>query len=100
MTRQFRIVLLSGLFLWLSLAKVQSVWAKNARKWGSASPSMGLMQMPLVVPLFVQDRGFESTLVLVNTSSLSPYADVILSGLDSAQIVEERVQFTPHSQRR
>lgn len=56
--------------------------------------------MPTVAPLFLEDNQFTSTLVLVNASSLSTYADVTLTALNGSQITTQRVQFTPHSQRR
>src|SRR6266487_601888 len=58
------------------------------------------MQMPLVLPLFIQDRNFSSVLVLVNASGLSTYANVVVTGLDGREIKRERVNFSPHSQRR
>jgi hypothetical protein len=59
-----------------------------------------MMQMPVVAPLFIQNQDFRSTLILVNGSNVSTYADVVLTGLDGSQIASQRVQFSPHSQRR
>jgi hypothetical protein len=58
------------------------------------------MQMPLIVPLFLEDNQFTSTLTLVNNSTATTYADVTLRGLDGNTIASKRVDFTPHSQRR
>src|SRR5260370_32105823 len=58
-----------------------------------------MMQMPLVLPLFLQDEQFASTIVLVNGSAESRYADVALTGLDGKEINHRRVKFAPHSQR-
>ncbi len=63
-------------------------------------PQMGSMAMPLVAPLFIEDHEFTSTLVLVNGSILNTYADVAITGLDGQEITHQRVQFSPHSQRR
>lgn len=62
---------------------------------GAKMPAM----MPNVIPLFLQDRQFTSTLVLVNASAVSTYADVSLTARDGTHITTRRVQFTPHSQR-
>jgi len=56
------------------------------------------MPMPMVAPLFAQDRQFSSTLGMVNASNVSTFADVALTDLSGRQIAVKRVQFTPHSQ--
>jgi hypothetical protein len=58
-----------------------------------------LMAMPLVVPLFIQNEDFSSTLVLTNSADQSTYADVILTGTNGREITRRRVEFTAHSQR-
>ena len=78
-------------------AAVAGPKAKNAQTPStSAEPKM---RMPLVLPLFVQDQQFTSTLVLVNGSAESTYADVALTSLDGKEINHRRVRFAPHSQR-
>jgi hypothetical protein len=66
----------------------------------SAATDASMMRMPLVAPLFIEDRDFSSTLAMVNASSLNTFADVVLTGMDGVEIPRKRVQFTPHSQRR
>jgi hypothetical protein len=56
------------------------------------------MQMPAVVPLFIADGNFASTLVLVNGSSVQTYADVTVRSLDGKTVATKRVQFQPDSQ--
>lgn len=63
-------------------------------------PTEPPMQMPLVVPLFLEGNQFTSTLTLVNNSTATTYADVTIRGLDGTTIASKRVDFTPHSQRR
>jgi len=58
-----------------------------------------MMQMPMVIPLFIQNQDFSSTLVLTNSADQSTYADVILMGTDGREITRRRVEFTAHSQR-
>src|SRR5579864_40943 len=65
----------------------------------SAQASAPMIQMPMVFPLFVQNRDFSSTLVLTNAANQSTYADVILTATNGSQITTSRVQFTAHSQR-
>jgi len=59
-----------------------------------------MMAMPLVAPLFIQDRDFASTLVVVNGSAVTAVADVVLSGLDGREITRKTVSLTGHSQLR
>lgn len=54
--------------------------------------------MPNVIPLFLEDRQFTSTLVLVNASAVTTYADVGFTARNGAHITTQRVQFAPHSQ--
>jgi hypothetical protein len=93
MTRQLKLAVLSGLFLLSSLAMVRSVRAQSG-------PPTGMMQMPVVVPLFIEDSLFTSRLVMVNSSLVSTYADVVLRGLDGKEIAHQRVMFAPQSQQR
>jgi len=64
----------------------------------SKASSMSQMQMPIAAALFVEDGDFTSTLILVNGSSLSTYADVTLRRLDGTTAATIRVQFALHSQ--
>jgi hypothetical protein len=77
--------------------------ALKAKSHRTARPQNGpaapVMQMPLVVPLFIQDRTFTSNLIIVNTTNVNTYADVILSGLDGNKLVSQRIGLPPHSQR-
>lgn len=59
-----------------------------------------MMKMPLVVPLFIEDQHFSSTLVLVNQIFRSTFADVVLRGLDGREIARQRVEFPALSQQR
>src|SRR5216684_790076 len=78
-------------------AAVSTVKTKTTK---TSAPKAGpMMRMPLVLPLFLQDQQFTSTIVLVNGSAESTYADVTLTGLDGKEINHRRVEFTPHSQR-
>jgi hypothetical protein len=90
----------------------------NTNKSGNTSPAFGsvktypatpisgvpspptTMQMPLIVPLFLQGNHFSSTLTLVNNSTADTYADISLRGMDGNTIASRRVNFRPHSQRR
>ena len=53
---------------------------------------------PIILPLFVEDGAFTSTLILVNGTSLSTYADVALRAPDGTTVATQRVQFRPSSQ--
>ena len=77
-----------------------SLWCSVLDLGAPARASAQMMMMPLVVPLFVEDGQFTSTLVLVNGSSLNTYADVVASDLGGRDIATKRVEFSPHSQRR
>lgn len=66
----------------------------------SSASAEPMMRMPLVLPLFIQNQQFTSTLMIVNGSAESTYADVVLTGLDGKDINHRRVDFAPHSQRR
>jgi len=76
-----------------------------APKGSLSSPSSAqavtspMMAMPLVVPLFIQNEDFSSTLVLTNSADQATYADVILTGTNGREITRRRVEFTAHSQR-
>ncbi len=54
--------------------------------------------IPLVYPLFVEDGDFTSTLIMVNGSAMSTYADVALRSPDGTTVATQRVQFPPFSQ--
>src|SRR5262249_53101506 len=79
----------------------QPISRVHSKPGRTRSPAMGtITHMPLVVPLFIQNRNFTSTLVIVNDSKLNTYADVSLTALDGREITSQRVQFSPHSQQR
>jgi hypothetical protein len=61
-------------------------------------PASKMMAMPLVAPLFIEDGGFSSTLVLVNNSALTTYADVAVRDLRGETIGMRRVSFVPYGQ--
>lgn len=63
-------------------------------------PTAPMMQMPLAIPLFLVGNQFASTLILVNDSTATTYADVTLRGVDGQVLVSKRVNFTANSQRR
>jgi len=79
-------------------ARFPGVSRRSHRASAAQMPSM--MQMPVIAPLFIQDRNFSSALILVNASNIDTYADVILSGLDGSQIIKQSVGLSPNSQRR
>src|ERR1700736_4169922 len=85
-----RIVFLSGVLL---LSMAHRVSAQNA-------PKTGMMQMPVVVPLFIENSVFTSRLVMVNDSLVSTYADVMLRGLNGEHIGQQRVTVAANSQQR
>jgi hypothetical protein len=58
------------------------------------------MMMPFVVPLFIEDKDFTSSLGMVNDSIVTTYADLMLTDLNGTAITTYRVDFPPHSQRR
>lgn len=65
---------------------------------GAVEPAM--MHMPLVVPLFIEDGNYTSTLIMVNGTTKTTYADVTLRGLDGKTLIEKRVNFPSFSQQR
>lgn len=73
--------------------------ANVAAREASAVLTSATMQMPLVAPIFIEDDDFTSMLVMVNSSSVNTFADVVLTGMDGGEIARKRVQFTSHSQR-
>jgi hypothetical protein len=62
---------------------------------GTSTP---MMPMPLVAPLFIANEEFTSTLVLVNSSGLSTYADVTLRDRNGTNLAQQHVTFAPYSQ--
>jgi hypothetical protein len=76
----------------LNSSHMEAVAAANT----SPSP---MMTMPIVAPLFIDDGNFTSTLVLVNGSALSTYADITVRSREGKTVANRRVQFNPHSQR-
>jgi hypothetical protein len=81
--------------------KAKSASSSPSRTPQNPTPPMGsMMKMPVVAPLFVQNEEFSSTLVLVNDSSATTYADVVLTGLDGKEIAKRRVEMAPLNQQR
>jgi hypothetical protein len=72
----------------------------KAIPWRGQEAPSAMTQMPLILPLFIADRGFTSTLTIVNMTALSTYADVVISGADGSEITRKRVEFQPHSPQR
>lgn len=93
----FESVILSLVTIFLAVAAMWAADSKVAQPMGVKSATM--MEMPLVIPLFIQDQDFTSTLVMVNGSNAATAVDVVLTGLDGHEIKSQRVEFTQHSQR-
>jgi hypothetical protein len=72
--------------------------AASQQKTPSSSAAATTPQVPLVVPLFIDDGDFTSTLVLVNGGAVQTYADVTVRRQDGTTAATKRVQFAPHSQ--
>ena len=70
----------------------------QSNKGSSLTTAPPTMQMPNVVPLFIEDGEFTSTLILVNGSTVQTFADVAVRALDGKTVAKKRVQFQPHSQ--
>jgi hypothetical protein len=83
-------VLLSALFV-LFLAAADAATPKSPKKTTSTSAMM--MQMPMVVPLVLEDGDYTSTLVLVNGSAVQTNADVTVRALSGKAVATSRVQF-------
>lgn len=64
----------------------------------SANSTSAMTQMPAVIPLFIADGDFTSTLVLVNGSAVQTYADVTVRALNGSTVATKRVQFQPDTQ--
>jgi hypothetical protein len=80
--------------------RLGSTRAAETRTSQTPSTRMGAtVQMPLVVPLFIANDDFASSLVLVNGTAIETYADVVLHAPDGKEIARQRVNFSPHSQR-
>ena len=56
------------------------------------------VQGPVILPLFVEDGAFTTTLIVVNATALSTFADVALRAPDGTTVATQRVQFRPSSQ--
>jgi hypothetical protein len=56
------------------------------------------MQMPLVVPLFIENGDFTSTVVLVNASAERTYADTVVRDSEGHLVAQRRVRLAPTSQ--
>ena len=89
-------VLVSALFVPF-VAAADAVTPKTQKASTNSTPAM--MQMPMVVPLFLEDGDFTSTLVLVNGGAVQTYADVAVRALSGKIVATSRVQFQPHSLR-
>jgi hypothetical protein len=87
-------------FFAVVLFATSSILAANPKSANTQAAKGAMMQMPLVVPLFVENDEFKSTLGLVNGSAVSTYADVMVRDLDGKIIASQRAQFSAHSQQR
>jgi hypothetical protein len=58
------------------------------------------VEMPFVIPLFLENDKFTSALVLVNGISKNNYADVVVRSLSGNEVIKKRVSFTPHSRQK
>lgn len=77
----------------------KTVQNAGPQREGTALPSGSMMmQMPLVVPLFIEDSEFTSELIMVNASLEQTYADVVLRDIAGSTNVQRRVALAPHSQ--
>ena len=83
-------VLLSALFALLVVAADAATL--KAQKTSTNSTS-AMMQMPMGVPLFLEDGDFTSTLVLVNGGAVHTYADVTVPTVGGKTVATKRIQF-------
>lgn len=63
----------------------------------SANSDSKAMPMPLILPLFLADSKFNSTLVMVNGGGALTYADVAVRDADGNQTAIQRVNFAPQA---
>ena len=87
------------LLLVIVLAASTLTVASDTKTLDARRAKSSMVEMPLVIPLFIQDQEFTSTLVMVNGSKEATAVDVILTASDGRQIKKQRVPFGPHSQR-
>ena len=63
-----------------------------------ATPLSDMEPMPLVAPIFIEDAGTTSSLVLVNSTSVSAGATITLRSLSGSELATIHRQLAPHAQ--
>lgn len=58
----------------------------------------GMMPMPLVAPLFIEDANTESEITMVNNSSSALDVEITLTNLSGAQLSNTTISMAPHAQ--
>src|SRR5205807_9133928 len=84
MTKLVVIVILSALTMTIAFA-AQPEQSANSRAIS------GMMQMPMVAPLFLENQEFSSTLYMVNELNIPATAKVTLFDLNGTKIAEKNV---------
>lgn len=65
-----------------------------------APPKSGMMPMPIVAPLFIEDETTHSEITMVNSLGLELSVDVVLFSPSGAALVRKKVTMEPRSQMR
>jgi hypothetical protein len=71
--------------------------AAPARQTGKAKSQKQPMPMPIVAPLFIEDQDFTSAVVLVNATTESGSARLVLRNMGGAIIAGRRISISPVS---
>ena len=91
MTKLVVIVILSALTTTIAFAAQREQSATSRQ-------NSGIMAMPMVAPLFLDNQEFSSTLYMVNELNIPATAKVTLFDLNGTKIAEKNVEFKPNSQ--
>jgi hypothetical protein len=90
-TRLGAIGIVFGLTMTIAFA-AQREQSANSRQ------NSGMMQIPMVAPLFIQGHHFTSTLVMVNAATIPEGVDVSVRALNGRVIASRRIRLAPHDQ--
>lgn len=74
--------------------------SKSASTISSSDSSSDFMPMPIVAPLFLEGRGFTSTVVLINPIAQPISEEVSLRETDGTEIADKEITLQPRSQMR